>query len=92
MKRHQKEFRGLIHVITWLERKGIVPHRDGSVDEEVFEEARKIADESLVNVSASMEESAESSRHCARAGLFFPWSYVCSVGSCSQQQVLSFVN
>lgn len=63
-KRHEKEFRDIIYPEEWLDVhiralmriKGILLHRDGSVDEEDFEEARKKADESFVAISTAMDE------------------------------------
>ena len=64
VKRHEKEFRDIIHPEEWLDvhiralmkTKGIVLHRDGCIDQEDFEEARKKADESFVAISAAMDE------------------------------------
>jgi hypothetical protein len=64
VKRHEEEFRDIIHPEEWLDvhiralmkTKSIVLHRDGCVDEEDFEDARKKADESFVSISAAMDE------------------------------------
>ena len=62
MRRHEKELRGIIYPEEWLDvhiralmkTKGILLHRDGSVNKEEFEEARKKADESFVAIFAAM--------------------------------------
>ena len=62
-KRHEKEFKDIIypgefldvHVRAWMKGKGIVVHRDGAVEEEMFEEAKKKADQCFVEISAAMD-------------------------------------
>ena len=89
VRRHEKEFRDIIYPEEWLDvhiralmkTKGILLHRDGSVDEEDFEEARKKAEESFVAISTAMdEERAEKFRRHwpIREGKF-----VLSIESCA---------
>jgi Phosphotransferase enzyme family len=94
VRRHEKEFKDIIHPEEWLDvhiralmmTKGIVLHRDGSVDSEDFEEARKKADESFVAISTAMdEERAEKFRRHwpMRAGKF-----VLSMESCMYRTII----
>ena len=43
------------HVMTLLKMHGITVYKDGSVDEEVFEEARKKVDKCFVNIYMTIE-------------------------------------
>jgi hypothetical protein len=88
IERHEKEFRDIIYPEEWLDvhiralmkTKGIVLHRDGSVDKEEFEEARKIADESFVAISAAMD--AERVEKLRRHWPFREGKFVLSLESC----------
>ena len=88
VKRHQKEFKDIIHPEEWLDAhiralmktKGIVVHRDGCVDEEDFEEAQKKADESFMAISAAMDKE-----HADKFRLHWPMregKFVLSMESC----------
>ena len=87
-KRHEKEFRDIIYPEEWLDvhiralmkTKGIVLHRDGSVDEEVFEEAKKKADESFVAISAALD--AERVEKFRRHWPLREGKFVLSIESC----------
>ena len=87
-KRHEKEFRDIIYPEEWLDvhiralmkTKGIVLHRDGSVEEGEFEEARKKADESFVAISAAMD--AERAEKFRRHWPLREGKFVLSIESC----------
>jgi hypothetical protein len=63
VRRHESEFKDVIHAEEWLdshvttllERYGITVFKDGSVDEAVFEEARKKVDECFVDLYMAIE-------------------------------------
>jgi hypothetical protein len=88
VKRHETEFKNIIHPEEWLDvhilasmkAKGFVVHRDGCVDEQDFEEARKKADESFVAISAGMEE--EGAEKFRQHWPFREGKFVLSMESC----------
>ena len=63
-----------------MKTKGIVLHRYGSVDEEVFEEAKKKADESFVAISAALD--AERVEKFRRHWPLREGKFVLSIESC----------
>ncbi|KDR84192.1 hypothetical protein GALMADRAFT_205913 [Galerina marginata CBS 339.88] len=76
VRRHETEFKDIIHAEEWLDSHattllktyGFTVYKDGSVDEEAFEEARKKADECFVDILTTIarergKESAERFRH-----------------------------
>ena len=87
-KRHEKEFRDIIYPEEWLDvhvrasmkTKGIFLHRDGSVDEEEFEEAKIKADETFVATSAAM--NAERVEKFRRHWPFREGKFDLSIESC----------
>jgi hypothetical protein len=90
-KRHEKEFKDIIYTEEWLDvyiralmkTKGILMHRDGSVDEEEFEEARKKADESFVAISTGMDaKDAKRAETFRRHWPLREGKFVLSIESC----------